>query len=458
MAARLTVLALAASAGAFLDDEDAERVRRACRHWRRAAELTPRLIFLPTYVRTLRGLLATDEQRLTALHSVKEFFDEICPARDGGSDTDPVQIEHFSGGVLNDVTNAVLAIAVAGAHRVPLVGAALDALVAVRGCSIPARDHLIWRRIQLELCAALKQHEETREATAIELQRLILRALVLLCAKPWYPSRLSVLPEVPWERFLHSPSPNVVDAMVLLATVSDGPIDVTQAVLNAGVLPLVVNCAKAGVAVLGCLRVLGNICSGIDVYAQAVINAGGVDVLASQLTSDVPSILKEASWALSNIAAGNVDQIDALIKHPTIVRDVLANFTCAWPEVRKESVWTIANIASAGSRQQLRILIEEHAVVEAMCGIAAATADVKMAIVALEAVGNCLHAFECLKREQGLAVNALVTRLRATAALIQLQSLSHHTDTDVVAQVRTLRERYFEAGEEDDLCDSGEED
>ena len=140
-------------------------------------------------------------------------------------------------------------------------------------------------------------------------------------------------------------------------------------------------------------------------------------MLASQLTSDVPSSRKRASWALCNIAAGNVDQIDALIKHPTIVRDVLANFTCAWPDVQMDSVWTVANMTVHGSREQLQILVEEHAAAEALCAVAASTADLTVVDLALRAVRKCLSAYE---RDD---INALVNRLRNTVAQ---ESLSHH--------------------------------
>ena len=134
--------------------------------------------------------------------------------------------------------------------------------------------------------------QEAHGATAVELQRLNLRALVPFFAKPVPPARLSVVSAVPWERFLNPTSPCVVDTMELLAVLSDGPNDVIQAVLNAG-------------AVFGCLRVLGNICTGNDAQTQAVVNGGGVDVLASQLTSDVPSS-RRAPWIRSTRSSGTL--------------------------------------------------------------------------------------------------------------------------------------------------------
>ena len=108
----------------------------------------------------------------------------------------------------------------------------------------------------------------------------------------------------------------------------------------------------------------------------------------------------------------------------------------------------MANMTSGGSRQQLRILVEQHAAVEALCAIAAATADVKVVVVALEAVENLLAVYEELKHEQDLVVNTLVTRLRATVAFDQLESLIHHANPDVYHAIITIRENYFDVVDE----------
>ena len=447
MAARLTVLALAASAGPFLDDEDTDRARRACRDWRRAAESVPHIFLSRAYARVLRDPIETDEQRLATLHAVSEMCHAITPNQTA------TLCKHTLEG-FHDVVDAVVAAArpiIADVTQLdPIATAALDTLAAVVGCGIPVRDRLADQCLHLDLYAALKQEEGHNEATALEQQGRILRVLVPLCPKPVPKCFLGIsLSTVPWVRLLDPAYPRVVDAMGLLVALSDGPIDVIQAVLNAGVVPLIVKCAKAGAAVFCGLRVLGNICAGSDVQTQVVINAGGVDVLASQLTSDVPSSRKEASWALSNIAAGTVDQIDALIKHPTVVRDVLANFTCAWPDVQKESVWTVANMTSGGTQEQLRILVEAHASVEALCAIAVTTKavttrELRMVVAALEGIGNCLRTYEYLKSAQGLTVNALVARLRATTAFDQLASLAGHPNQDVRQEAAALLDEHFD--------------
>lgn len=58
------------------------------------------------------------------------------------------------------------------------------------------------------------------------------------------------------------------------------------------------------------LRTIGNIVTGDDVQTQVVINRGGLAGLLSLLSNQKKGIVKEACWTISNITAGNADQIE----------------------------------------------------------------------------------------------------------------------------------------------------
>ena len=58
---------------------------------------------------------------------------------------------------------------------------------------------------------------------------------------------------------------------------------------------------------------MGNIVSGSDVQTQMAIDAGVLAALPRLMTHPKASVQKEAAWALSNIAAGPVKQIQQLI-------------------------------------------------------------------------------------------------------------------------------------------------
>ncbi len=57
------------------------------------------------------------------------------------------------------------------------------------------------------------------------------------------------------------------------------------------------------------LRSVGNIVTGDDVQTQVVVNCGALQALLALLSSPKDGIRKEACWTISNITAGNPNQI-----------------------------------------------------------------------------------------------------------------------------------------------------
>ena len=64
--------------------------------------------------------------------------------------------------------------------------------------------------------------------------------------------------------------------------------------------------------VQGALRAVGNIVTGDDTQTQIVLNCSVMQCLVHLLTSPKESIRKEACWTISNITAGNRQQIQVL--------------------------------------------------------------------------------------------------------------------------------------------------
>ena len=57
------------------------------------------------------------------------------------------------------------------------------------------------------------------------------------------------------------------------------------------------------------IRVVGNILAGDDRMTQMCIDAGAIPYLENLLASSNQMVVKETLWCLSNIAAGDVSQI-----------------------------------------------------------------------------------------------------------------------------------------------------
>ena len=61
------------------------------------------------------------------------------------------------------------------------------------------------------------------------------------------------------------------------------------------------------------LRAVGNIVTGNDMQTDAIISAGGLQHLGLLLQHHRINIVKEAAWTISNITAGNIEQIQHVI-------------------------------------------------------------------------------------------------------------------------------------------------
>jgi len=156
------------------------------------------------------------------------------------------------------------------------------------------------------------------------------------------------------------------------------------------------------------LRTIGNIVcaecsddgSSTTDYTETILECGAVPRLKELITHSNREIQKEAAWTLSNIAAGTVDQIQAVIDSGAIpplvnlVRDKKTD-----QEVRSEACWVVLNATSCGSDSQIEVLVDEGCV--SVLGVLLSEASmVMMALEGLERVLQVEEAREMLRRDQ----------------------------------------------------------
>lgn len=135
-------------------------------------------------------------------------------------------------------------------------------------------------------------------------------------------------------------------------------------------------------------------------YTEVILECGAVPRLKELVTHSNREIQKEACWTLSNIAAGTVDQIQAVINSgaiPPLVKLVRNKKTDQ--EVRSEACWVVLNATSCGSDSQIEVLVDEGCV--SVLGVLLSEASmVMMALEGLERVLQVEETREMIRREQ----------------------------------------------------------
>lgn len=183
-----------------------------------------------------------------------------------------------------------------------------------------------------------------------------------------------------------------------LSEFSDGPNDRIQAVVDAGVLPRLVELlGSSDMSVQKySLRTIGNVATGQTWHTQQVLDAHLLPSLPPLLQHKILSIRKESCWLVSNIAAGSVEQVQQLLDaevYPILIQGFV---TDAW-DVKREVAWAICNAATSGTTAQ-KIFLANLGVVPLLVKLltfireVASSKDMRLGGVILEGLLSFLEA------------------------------------------------------------------
>lgn len=81
------------------------------------------------------------------------------------------------------------------------------------------------------------------------------------------------------------------------------------------------------------LRTLGNLITGSDQQTNEVLKAGALDKFFSLLNHEKRAVRREACWTLSNITAGDEEQISLVTNNPAYIEKLIALINSDSPEV-----------------------------------------------------------------------------------------------------------------------------
>lgn len=207
-----------------------------------------------------------------------------------------------------------------------------------------------------------------------------------------------------------------------------------RAVIDAGVVPRVVELLmhKDTKVVSPSLRIVGNIVAGDNDETQYVLNCHALGCLY-HLIHNVPkkSILKEVVWILSNITAGNKQQIESVYRanlFPVIVRLLYRSEF----DIKKEAAYAISNATSGGSHDHIKHLIYDCSCIEAMCPLLACH-DSKVTTIVLQGLEHILKvgAAEAALSED-LCENACINLVEQCGGVDMLEQLLTATTNEEI--------------------------
>lgn len=190
--------------------------------------------------------------------------------------------------------------------------------------------------------------------------------------------------------------------------------------------------------------------SPITDFTEVILDCDAVPRLKSLITHEYREIQKEACWTLSNIAAGTVEQIQAVIDSGAIGPLVkLVNDKSTDQEVRSEACWVVLNATSCGSDSQIEILVLEGCV-SVLGLLLEETSMVTMALEGLERVLQVEENREMARRKRAMKrvkVNGsdddeLDEKPLVSASLIE-KALKQTTTPQVTKRASRIWEQHF---------------
>ena len=181
-------------------------------------------------------------------------------------------------------------------------------------------------------------------------------------------------------------------------------------------------------------------------FTEVILECNAVPKLKSLINHCNREIQKEACWTLSNIAAGTVDQIQAVIDSeaiPLLVK--LVNNENTDQEVRSEACWVVLNATSCGSDLQIGVLVSEGCV-SVLGLLLEETNMVTMALEGLERVLQVEEAREVAWRDNqkrdGTDKSDLPPDPLVSASLIQ-KALNKKHKTLVIKRAQKIWSDHF---------------
>ncbi|KAL6527590.1 hypothetical protein OROMI_029401 [Orobanche minor] len=153
------------------------------------------------------------------------------------------------------------------------------------------------------------------------------------------------------------------------------------------------------------------------------------------------SIKKEACWTISNITAGNKEQIQAVIE-AGIISPLVLLLQNAEFEIKKEAAWAISNATSGGTNDQIKYLVHEGCI-KPLCDLLASP-DPRIVTVCLEGLENILKVGEAEKNLGNTGdMNVFAQMIDDAEGLEKIENLQNHDNNEIYEKAVKILEAYW---------------
>jgi hypothetical protein len=194
--------------------------------------------------------------------------------------------------------------------------------------------------------------------------------------------------------------------------------------------------------VLYAIRIIGNIVSWGESYAQIVIQAKALNKFSDLLTHQNAHIQREAVFTISNITAGNSDQIQSVID-ANLVPLIVELFYFGDYKTQLEATYVMLNMSAIGSMSQLSYLINIDDTIPNMnifdaMAVMLTSIDAKTVETALQVYNNLLVFSSKIN-----VVIKVIKKCESSAAVYHIDSLQNHENSHVALLANHIMEDYF---------------
>ncbi|VVB07022.1 unnamed protein product [Arabis nemorensis] len=313
---------------------------------------------------------------------------------------------------------------------------------AVRALGNVAANSPKYRDVVLNHNAMLPLLSHFNEHSKLSMQRIATWTLANLCRGKPQPSFEQIKPAIPvLERLLQSTDEEVLkDACSALSYLSDESTDIRQAVIDAGVIPHLINilCHPSPSVLVPALRTIGNIVTSRDDQTQMVLNHQVLHPLLNLLTNNsYKKIVKKSvldhlqhhsSWELKPDT-----MIDAGIIQSLVLLLQTADF-----KVKKEAAVGISNVTARGTEEQIRFMVSQGCI-EPVCNLLTCP-EPSIITVCLEALEKILIVGEAEKNLGDILYASIM--IDDAKVLEKIEQLQNHDNNDIHQKVVKIIETF----------------